>query len=554
MSMRWIGTLGWSLMITAALTAQTTHPDLTIEAQTPTGFTLVWNNTTAEQMGLALGKTPDLELGTQWNPLKSTTTTKAVATGLEAATFYYARPLAVTDGDTVVGPLGYYSTGSRSTGTIHVLFNQGIDASYSTGASPLVLSGGVNIENAIIAQIDQAQYTIDVAVFNTTRNLIVAALTRAHNRGVRVRFLANQGSFTSNAALNPAPAFPLAYVNANDLMHNKFVAIDAQSVDSSWLWTGSCNWTYTDMYTNYNNIVLIQDQALVRAYEQEFEEMWGSSGRNFNAAASRVGNRKTNNTPGTFNVGGRTIELYFSPSDGTTTAIERSLYSATNDLEFALLTFTRNELGTAVRDEHRAGVWEHGLIENINDPGSEYNWLRNNGVNVLEDRNSTALHHKYAIVDAGSPSSDPLVITGSHNWTTAAEDRNDENTLIIHDATIANLYLQEFALRWCEAKGNINCSLPFSRATSTDQLPSAPEAAQLYPNPSSGQCTLSWPLSNLKDRQLQVYTTTGQLVQTQILSEEAHCTWTLPDLPNGMYVVVVQHSAGLWQQPLMLLR
>ncbi|MGH1339604.1 MAG: hypothetical protein ACRBFS_26030 [Aureispira sp.] len=63
-----------------------------------------------------------------------------------------------------------------------------------------------------------------------------------HNRGVQIRFIANAGTFTSNAALvNSQPPFPVAYVNAVDLMHNKFVVIDAQSVDSSWIWTGSCN-------------------------------------------------------------------------------------------------------------------------------------------------------------------------------------------------------------------------------------------------------------------------------------------------------------------------
>lgn len=548
--------LGVLILLYTALPsmAQTELPQIDIQEQHPTEFTLVWENIKAEQMGLALGKTQDLEMGEQWASNKSGATNQASAEGLEAATFYYAQPLAVVNGDTLRGPVGYYSTRSRSTGTIKILFNQGIDPTYSTGATPHITTGGANIQNAIIQQIDQAQHTVDVAVFNTTLSSIVNALTRAHNRGVRVRFIANQGSFTSNNALTPAPPFPVAYINALDLMHNKFVAIDAQSVDSSWLWTGSCNWTYSDMFTNYNNIVLIQDQALVRAYVQEFEEMWGGSGATFNASASRAGSAKTNNTPTFFNVGGRTIELYFSPSDGTTSAIERNLLTAANDLEFSLLTFTRNELGRAVRDKHLAGVWEHGLIENIGDPGAEYAWLRSNGVNVLEDQNSTMLHHKYAIVDAGSPTSDPMVITGSHNWTTAAEERNDENTLIIHDATIANLYLQEFAQRWCEARNQTNCSLPFSRTNSVQRLPRTPAIASLHPNPSQGTVILTWEGPQQGERQLALYTSTGQLVHQQTLPPNQTHTWQLPALPNGVYQVVVQHPGGLWQQPLTLLR
>lgn len=535
------------------LTAQI-KPSITVQEQRPTGFTLVWEGMEAEQMGLALGKTPNLELGEQWSTQKSGTIQSAVAVGLESAAFYYAQPRALVNGDTLYGPIGYYSTGARSSGTIKVLFNQGVDTTYSTGATPHITTGGANIQAAIIQQIDQAQYTIDVAVFNTSLSAIVSALRRAHYRGVRVRFIANQGSLTSNSALTPAPPFPVAYVNSLDLMHNKFVAIDAQSADSSWLWTGSCNWTYTDMFTNYNNVLLIQDQALVRAYVQEFEEMWGSSTATFNSANSRVGSAKRNNTPSLFTVGGRQIELYFSPSDGTTDAIERSLYTASHDLEFCTLIFTRNELGRAVLDRHRAGVLEYGLIENTIGPGSDYTWLRSNGVNVLEDGNSTMLHHKYAIVDAGNSNSDPMVITGSHNWTTAAEERNDENTLIIHDPTIANLYLQEFALRWCEANNNSNCSLPFRRINNVQLLPHTPKAARLYPNPSQGTLTLYWQLPILDQRELSLYTSTGQLVHREILSHTAVHTWTLPELPNGTYLVVVQHAQGIWHQPVTLLR
>ena len=40
--------------------------------------------------------------------------------------------------------------------------------------------------------------------------------------------------------------------------------------------------------------------------------------------------------------------------------------------------------------------------------------------------------------------SDPIVITGSSQLSNIAENNSDENTLIIHDPIIANIYLQEF--------------------------------------------------------------------------------------------------------------
>jgi len=64
------------------------------------------------------------------------------------------------------------------------------------------------------------------------------------------------------------------------------------------------------------------------------------------------------------------------------------------------------------------------------------------------------LHHKYMLIDADSVESNPIVITGSQNWTSSAEEVNDENTLIIHDAGIAQQHLQEFIARFKEAGGN----------------------------------------------------------------------------------------------------
>jgi phosphatidylserine/phosphatidylglycerophosphate/cardiolipin synthase-like enzyme len=48
------------------------------------------------------------------------------------------------------------------------------------------------------------------------------------------------------------------------------------------------------------------------------------------------------------------------------------------------------------------------------------------------------MHHKVIIID------DEILITGSYNFSNSAENKNDENTLIIHDKTIAGLYLEEF--------------------------------------------------------------------------------------------------------------
>ncbi|MCH8318205.1 MAG: phospholipase, partial [Bacteroidetes bacterium] len=187
------------------------------------------------------------------------------------------------------------------------------------------------------------------------------------------------------------------------------------------------------------------------AYTLEFEEMWGDTSATPNPGNAKFGPDKTNNTPHEFNIGGRLVELYFSPSDNTTSNILNAISTSDNDLEFALLSFTRNDLGTAVLDAHNAGVNVKGIMENENDSGSEYPFLTSNGVDLLSHMSvPNTLHHKYAVIDAANAASDPTLITGSHNWSTSAETRNDENTLFIHDEVIANMYLEEFMARYCE--------------------------------------------------------------------------------------------------------
>lgn len=76
--------------------------------------------------------------------------------------------------------------------------------------------------------------------------------------------------------------------------------------------------------------------------------------------------------------------------------------------------------------------------------------MQQNGVDVLDHTPSSLLHHKYAVIDAEYADSDPVVITGSHNWTYSANNINDETTLFIHDMNLAKLYAAEFNSRYCE--------------------------------------------------------------------------------------------------------
>lgn len=515
-------------------------------------FQLSWISNIDGVAAVEYGLNPSLELGIQSNFQKSNSIYTVTLQNLQPAHFYYARPLLINGIDTLRGSIGYYSTQSSSTGVIRIMFNKGVDSIYSTGTSPYISTGGTAIENELISMINAATSTIDIAMYNNTRTGIANALIAAHNSGVRVRYIANASAVTSNTALASVP-FPVFYVNPTALMHNKFMIIDAATVNNSWVLGGSGNWTQTNFFNDYNNYVLIQDQALAQAYQLEFEEMWGGTGANYNTTLSKVGAAKTNNTPHTFNIGGRTVESYFSPSDGVTAEIESTIYSANNDIEICMFSYTKNELGTALKNQHQAGIQEHAIMENINDSGSEYTWLVGQGVNILHHNIANDIHHKYLIVDAGNSASDPQVLTGSHNWTNAAEDNNDENTLIIHDATIANLYLQEFTKRWCEVKNNIGCSLPFT--TLSLHSIASEEQPILYPNPAQNQLTLHLPKENQKEITVILYNATGQIIKYFPLpANQMDYTLNIEEVENGMYFLQIMGEQTIWNTMLSVVK
>jgi hypothetical protein len=97
-------------------------------------------------------------------------------------------------------------------------------------------------------------------------------------------------------------------------------------------------------------------------------------------------------------------------------------------------------------------------------------------------------------------------LVGSHNWSNAGNDKNDENTLIFHDnQVLANTYLQAFSYRFNEAQHVGFADVDFAQAVSC------------YPNPSQGQLTLDITTEKAMDLNIQIYDLTGRVV----LSENA---------------------------------
>lgn len=492
----------------------------------PSGFRLTWRTTLPTTAAVFYGTSPtDLALAM---PVSENADSHAVAlTGLQPGTIYWVRVAGIRNADTVFSATRPFATQSLSSGQIKVYFSHGIDPLASNGLLP---DGETfqDVHQEILTRINAAQQTLDVAMYNTNRTDLVAAMRAAHERGVRVRYIAAKA--TANTALKPAPPFPVLYGNDSSLMHNKFLVIDADRPDSAWIMSGSMNWTNTNMVHDHNNSLFIQDQSLARAYELEFNEMWGGNGPMPNLEASRFGKDKTDNTPHHFVVGGRPVALYFSPTDQVTRRIEECMHTANHQAAFALFSFTKNELGNAMIARHQSGTWVRGIIENINDQGTEFGWLRSNGVPVQAHPPAPAIHHKYAVVDAGYPDSDPMVVTGSHNWSQNAESNNDENTLILRDPDLAVLFQAEFERRW----GEIN----------TQVVDIGGQAFAYFPNPVRDRLFLRQKDDAAWTASVEIWDMAGRLWQkSTVAGPQAEIRWP-DDAPAGQYVLFIRTEHG----------
>ncbi|MEN8157319.1 MAG: phospholipase D-like domain-containing protein [Bacteroidota bacterium] len=422
-----------------------------------TGFTVEWTTDNGGTTEAFYGNTPAMELGKLSVAGESTIHSIDLA-GREPSELIYMQPFSVSGDDTAKAAMQVYITMSESSGDMKAYFNSQVDRSVSLGMLDAQYLDHA-IDDTLIAYIDRAEESIEFTIYNfnnTGISSISDALNAAHNRGVVVRVIYDgnidaTGVESLNAGIgkiaSPESEFPLY-----GIMHNKFVVFDANAADANRpvVWTGATNFTDGQINRDPNNVIVIQDKSLAKAFQLEFNEMFGSAATQPDLAGAKFGPDKADNTPHEFLIGGSRVECYFSPSDGTHGKILNTIETADHSLHIATMLITKSDIGYDLADKNDAGVDVKVLINGFDQYGEP---IVNTLKASLEDDirlpgEAGIMHHKYMIVDQGEAAADPLVLTGSHNWSSSAQFRNDENTLIIHDQGVANAYYQEFVVRF----------------------------------------------------------------------------------------------------------
>ena len=130
-----------------------------------------------------------------------------------------------------------------------------------------------------------------------------------------------------------------------------------------------------------------------------------------------------------------------------------------SDIDIATMLITRTDISSALTTKYANGLTNLNIVVDSQNPsGNQFLGLQCalNTSQVVKYTGSGIMHHKFMVIDNFDSSSDPQVLVGSHNWSSAAETKNDENILIVHDANITNQYYQAFVYLFGQAGGILN--------------------------------------------------------------------------------------------------
>lgn len=248
------------------------------------------------------------------------------------------------------------------------------------------------------------------------------------------------------------------------LAHSKFLIIDGSRI-----WISSANFT-GGASGRSEDAIETTDTDVITAFQVEFDQQWGTPGTVPAQTSSRfqrfktMGGPTTASVPGVLTPGSFDWDVFFSPSRPTpfldlAGRLRTLIEAADHELIFCLEQFTDAE----PRYGFNTSEFVMDRLENCINAGMRVwgifgNNLAGDRIFTLDDGNPNAfisrqaseedgigLHDKFLLIDALNDSrytSRGKVLMGSMNWSQAGMVSNDEFTLLINDAAVANQFLQ----------------------------------------------------------------------------------------------------------------
>lgn len=255
-------------------------------------------------------------------------------------------------------------------------------------------------------------------------------------------------------------------LKSKGLGHNKFVVVSDQTGPKS-VWTGSMNWSTTGLCTQVNNGLLINDRPVAKLFRKQWDRLVDASPPVLSPAGFPQTLIAANDKSHTVTVGGSKVTIWFTrTSDGRDMKALRDIINSAKE-SILFLMFTPGNAGLHTLAGQRANekdMYVRGVVSTLgqttqdNDKNvldvtlvssdktfkpDHYTVLQPQGTDVdlgpwiaevtrrdfLGQVGHAIVHSKVLVIDPLSAS--PVVVTGSHNFSTPASEKNDENLIVI---------------------------------------------------------------------------------------------------------------------------
>jgi len=250
------------------------------------------------------------------------------------------------------------------------------------------------------------------------------------------------------------------------LGHNKFMVVCDKDEAPQAAWTGSTNWSPTGLCTQINNGILIHDAGVAQFFLDQWgrlRDAGGATPKDLVTENSKVKTRK---------IGTATVDTWFTRSSDAQEmdAVNELIANAQQGIVFLMFQPGGSTILDAIikRQAKDDGLFVKGVIstmEKEDQDQAKVTLVQRGGQKVhkfrivqpqglqeigkwaaevsrpmfLNQIGFAIVHSKVIVIDPNGE--DPIVITGSHNFSAAASAKNDENLVIIRgDAALAKAY------------------------------------------------------------------------------------------------------------------
>jgi phosphatidylserine/phosphatidylglycerophosphate/cardiolipin synthase-like enzyme len=138
------------------------------------------------------------------------------------------------------------------------------------------------------------------------------------------------------------------------------------------------------------------------------------------------------------------IQVYFSPNGGCQHAVISEIRKATQTIDIAMYYLSSKEIALALVKAREHNVRVRIVLDQGQEieSASKSSYLVKHGFEIRYHLGFGLMHNKFAIIDART------LITGSFNWTLTAEERNEENLLVLTDEDTIRKYEERFNYLW----------------------------------------------------------------------------------------------------------